>query len=370
MSTIHELTTGLFPSLQENLNANSSSRNRDGPEEGQGDDLLQDGGDAPRPLELVSSGNPLQQFRLQQLRIGMRSVEIAASRTQMSGGVIRTARILAQRAVVDIRISSVILERYAEQVSELQDVDPELLQEYLALIELLDENTPEEFDSFFARVRAILQGDTDLEIPQREGAVIDVNVPVQEDEGASDQARAFFMHVRVSVTSVHVTVTNRQVNKSDPLVLDLDGDGVEVTSAEKGRMFDINGDGRTDRTAFVTGGDAFLALDRNGNGSIDDGTELFGEHHGAPDGFAELSRFDDNGDLVIDTSDSVFSKLFLFDGGSLRRLADAGILSISTVMDSENTEEINGNETVGSSSFLWEGGSSGAVSDLLLSYIA
>ena len=59
---------------------------------------------------------------------------------------------------------------------------------------------------------------------------------------------------------------------------------------------DLDADGRMDSISVPTGDDALLALDRNGNGRIDDGRELFGDQHGAANGFAELARFDDNGD--------------------------------------------------------------------------
>ena len=90
------------------------------------------------------------------------------------------------------------------------------------------------------------------------------------------------------------------VKESDPIILDLDGDGFELTTYQQGARFDILGNGSTQQTAFVQGGDAFLALDRNGDGVINDGTELFGDQSGAVHGFAELSKLDSNGDGVID----------------------------------------------------------------------
>ena len=64
----------------------------------------------------------------------------------------------------------------------------------------------------------------------------------------------------------------------------------------------------------MTGGDAFLAIDRNGNGSIDDGTELFGDQNGAAHGFAELAKFDSNHDGVINAQDDDFDKLLPLEG--------------------------------------------------------
>ena len=325
--------------------------------------------ESPASLSLLPAGSgALQSYRFQQLSLAFRSVEIAAQRTSVSGGVMRTASLLVRRITIDIKISSAVLERYAESISALQESDPEMIEDLLELIGLLDESTPDMLDPFFDRLRMILSGDPGAQVAQPEGAAVDINVPVPEGAETGEQVSVFFFHVRVSVTSIQFSSTTQE-RKSDPLVLDLDGDGVELTSHESGRKFDIDADGKTDHTAFVIGGDAFLALDRNGNGAIDDGSELFGDQHGAADGFAELARFDENNAGAIDLSDSVFSKLFLFDGDSLRRLADAGIVSILTSMDHTEDEEINGNNILGYSGFSRANGSSGSVAEALLRYV-
>ncbi len=117
--------------------------------------------------------------------------------------------------------------------------------------------------------------------------------------------------------------------REDPLLVDLDGDGPETTGERGARDFDLKGAGQRAPTSFATGGDAFLAMDRNGDGHITSGKELFGDQHGAEDGFAELAKFDANRDARIDAADPVFDRLRLFDGQTTRTLADAGIESLA-----------------------------------------
>jgi len=107
-----------------------------------------------------------------------------------------------------------------------------------------------------------------------------------------------------STTTVEVTSGRRK----DPLLLNLAGNGPELSSTKY--AFDLDADGTTERVAMATGASAFLALDRNGDGRINDGRELFGALGG--DGFAELARHDDDGNGFIDAGDAVYARLLAF----------------------------------------------------------
>jgi hypothetical protein len=94
-----------------------------------------------------------------------------------------------------------------------------------------------------------------------------------------------------------------------PLILDLDGNGIRTTGIEAGTQFDIYADGERINTGWVGSGDGLLVLDRNGDGQINDGSELFGtatrrsDGSRASDGFAALSDLDSNHDGVVNGKD-------------------------------------------------------------------
>lgn len=116
----------------------------------------------------------------------------------------------------------------------------------------------------------------------------------------------------------------------DPLVVDLSGQGPQTTGAHGAQAFDLNGDGHQQPTSFVAGASAFLALDANGNGRIDSGAELFGDQHGARDGFEELRKYDANQDGIIDAKDPVFKQLkLLFGDGRLSSITESGLKAFS-----------------------------------------
>lgn len=94
-------------------------------------------------------------------------------------------------------------------------------------------------------------------------------------------------------------------NFHDPLVMNFDGSGVDFS--DKKIQIDIDLDGQLDEINFLNDKSGFLALDKNSNGKIDDGSELFGPRTNS--GFGELSVYDDDANGWIDENDSIFNDL-------------------------------------------------------------
>jgi len=118
----------------------------------------------------------------------------------------------------------------------------------------------------------------------------------------------------------------------DPLVVNFNGTAAELTDTKF--KFDINGDGTTETVASLGKGSGYLALDKNHDGTVNNGTELFGAKTG--NGFTELAAYDQNKDGWIDEQDAVYSQLKIWQGGSsgLTSLKDAGVGAISLASQS------------------------------------
>ena len=164
---------------------------------------------------------------------------------------------------------------------------------------------------------------------------------------------------------------NPQPQKTDPLVLDLAGNGFATRGLDDTVRFDLDADGRSNRISAPSGDDALLALDRNGNGRIDDGRELFGDQNGAANGFAELGKYDDNGDGRIDLQDAVFERLRLlrFDAEGRQHsqsLSQAGVAAIE--LGARDVKIALGayDEIAQLGRFQFSDGRSGEAADLLL----
>ncbi len=119
------------------------------------------------------------------------------------------------------------------------------------------------------------------------------------------------------------------VSMCDPLVINLDTDVAEFSDQKF--YFDLDADGELDEISQLDARSGYLALDKNGDGVINDGSELFGTKSG--DGFADLAMYDEDGNGWIDENDPIWSKLKIWckdENGNdvLYRLADKGVGAI------------------------------------------
>lgn len=167
----------------------------------------------------------------------------------------------------------------------------------------------------------------------------------------------------------------------DPMILDLDGDGIETMTAGQyqGALFDHNKDGIRTATGWVKPDDGLLVLDRNGDGIINNGGELFGDStlladgSRAAHGYAALVELDSNGDGKVDAADEKFADLRVWrdlnsDGIStaseLFTLEELGIASLDTAYKNIHTGLAGGNTLVQQGSFIKADGSSGQMGDV------
>lgn len=158
-----------------------------------------------------------------------------------------------------------------------------------------------------------------------------------------------------------------QASLTDPLVINLNGNIAELS--DQTFFFDIDADGEKDEINRLAEGSGYLALDKNGDGKVNDGSELFGTK--SNDGFADLAKYDEDGNGFIDEGDSVFKKLkiWIMDENGKEKLVsllDAGVGAIglqNAATDFSLTDDAN--RTKGmirkTGFFLYENGGAGTI---------
>lgn len=183
-----------------------------------------------------------------------------------------------------------------------------------------------------------------------------------------NMSRSFLQESSESLTVLQFGAAN----KIDPLVINFDGKGAGLSQTRF--AFDLDSDGTTEQIASLRSGSGFLAFDRNDDGIINNGSELFGPNTGR--GFAELSAYDEDGNQFIDEADSIYHKLRIWmrneDGSSqLVALGDKQIGAIylghlTTPFQLKDDSNNSLGEIANSGIYISEVGSIGVIQELNL----
>ena len=170
----------------------------------------------------------------------------------------------------------------------------------------------------------------------------------------TEDGRSFNIDVALNMsrafTANYDALTSEEFIMTDPLIINLDSNVTSLSGAKF--EFDLNSDGQREEISFAGEGSGFLALDANGNGVIDDGSELFGTQSG--DGFADLVAYDDDGNGWIDENDSVYSELRVWtkdaDGADTLldlKEANVGAIYLGSAETEFSLKDADTNETQG-----------------------
>lgn len=174
-------------------------------------------------------------------------------------------------------------------------------------------------------------------------------------------------------------ITVEEVQHGTPIVIDLDGDGVELISLEdSSARFDFDGDGDLDAIGWVAPDDALLIFDANANGIVDHTNEISFVSYlpGAETDLEGLAAFDTDGNGAFGVGDEQYDSFFIFqdlnqngvsDEGELISLADAGIESISLTL-TPSGEDRDGNIIINTSTFTRTDGTTGEVGDVAFAF--
>lgn len=156
----------------------------------------------------------------------------------------------------------------------------------------------------------------------------------------------------------------------DPLVINLDAPAADVKDQKF--FFDLDADGHEEAISRLGSGSGFLALDKNGDGKINDGSELFGALNG--DGFADLAKYDSDGNGWIDEADEIFDKLLVWskDANGNDQLIGLGKAGVGAIyLGAQNTQFSMNNASNATNAvvrqtgmFLYENGGVGTIQQL------
>lgn len=208
---------------------------------------------------------------------------------------------------------------------------------------------------------------------EQEAVAFQAQGKVRTTDGREIAFQVNFQMSRQFVQESRLSIEGGAPRMKDPLILDFAG-----SSQELGNMsfrFDLDADGQLDDVPLLAGGRGYLAFDRNGNGQIDDGRELFGPQSG--NGFADLAELDADRNGWIDENDPAWSQLRVWkpdaEGkGSLQTLAEAdvgavSVANVATGFDVKTADNTQLGRMRATGIYLRESGGVGTVSQVDLS---
>lgn len=179
----------------------------------------------------------------------------------------------------------------------------------------------------------------------------------------------------------HAQFSNETVNLATPIILDLNGDGVNLIERDRSHTkFDWDGDGKGNKTGWINKDDGLLVFDRNGDGKVSDASELsfVGDKPGAKSDLDGLSAFDSNDDGLFSAADAEFANFRVWrdkngngksDKRELMTLEQAGIASITLAGTAVNQNwNWDDNLIVNTGAFTRIDGSQGGLADVALNY--
>ena len=187
--------------------------------------------------------------------------------------------------------------------------------------------------------------------------------------------RSIDFNIEVSMSREFMEYTGVKISESiilkDPLVINLDGN--PATVSDQKFYFDIDADGKEDLIPQLSSGSGMLALDRNDDGIINDGTELFGTQSG--DAFSDLAEFDLDLNGWIDEADEVFAKLSIWTAdatGEMKQIslkeAGIGAICLKNADTAFSVKDLTSNATEAvirkTGMFLFESGHAGTIQEM------
>ena len=209
---------------------------------------------------------------------------------------------------------------------------------------------------FFSRFELSIKGT----IVGKDGVSRDLDLSIS-------MSQSFVANLQASSANSNSSSSNVSSKAIDPLVIDYEGNGTELSDTTM--SFDLDSDGQPDQISTLKKGSGFLALDKNGDGKINDGSELFGTQSG--DGFKDLSVYDSNGDGKIDKDDPIYDQLRIWipDENGEGELVGLGEMGIGVIyLNAEESQEMmkgDNGDLLGikqkTADFLREDGSSGQI---------